>query len=204
MAVVNGYLTVDQLREHLGDTGSKIDIDLLERSINATSRAIDRFTGRKFWQDATVKVRHYRPESSWLAFTHDISTTTGLVIKTDPGGDYTWTDTWTTADYDLEPDDNDQDESAYAWWRIRAIGDFAFTAGSNRRTLQVTAKFGWSAIPADVEYAALLKASSLFRRKDAPFGIAGFGDFGPVRITRKDPDVIELLNPFAKIGWGQT
>lgn len=202
MAVVHGYCTTDQLREHLGDTGVKIDIDLLERAVTSASRAVDSFTGRRFWQDATVKTRYFRPESSKLAMVDDISTTTGLVICTDSGTNYTWSDTWATTDYDLEPDNADQDESSYAWWRIRAIGNFAFPIWNNRRTLRVASKFGWSAVPADVEYASLLKATSLFRRKDAPFGVAGFGDFGPVRINRKDSDVIDLLNPFVKVGWG--
>lgn len=200
MAVVNGYCSVDQLREHLGDTGSKIDIDLLERSITSASRAVDTFTGRRFWQDGTVKTRTYRPKDYYLTSIDDVSTIVGLVIKTDESLDYTWTTVWDTGDYDLLPDNADQGEAAYAWWKIAAVGDFTFPVSSTRRTLQVTAKFGWSAIPADVEYATLLKAAALFRRKDAPFGIAGVGDFGPMRITRKDPDVIDLLQPFQRFG----
>lgn len=203
MAVVNGYATVDQLREELGDTGSKIDVDRLERALTSASRAVDDFTGRRFWQDGTVKTRTYRPESTSLALVDDISTTTGLVIKTDTGADYTWSTTWVTTDYDLEPDNADQDNAAYAWWRIRAVGNYGFLTLPTRRTLQVTAKFGWAAIPAEVESATLIKAIQRFRRPDAPFGIAGFGDFGPMRISRKDPDVIELLNPFVKVGWGR-
>lgn len=204
MAVTHGYCTTDQIREHLGDTGVKIDIDLLERAVTSASRAVDSFTGRRFWQDATVKTRYYRPESSTLAMVDDISTTVGLLIATDSGSNYLWGDAWATTDYDLEPDNADQDEAAYAWWRVRAVGNFGFTHSISRRTLKITAKFGWSAIPADVEYATILKATSLFRRKDAPFGVAGFGDFGPVRITRKDQDVIDLLNSFVKVGWGSS
>lgn len=204
MAVTHGYCTTDQIRDHLGDTGVKIDIDLLERAVTSASRAVDSFTGRRFWQDATVKTRYYRPESSTLAMVDDISTTVGLLIATDSGSNYLWGDAWATTDYDLEPDNADQDEAAYAWWRVRAVGNFGFTHSISRRTLKITAKFGWSAIPADVEYATILKATSLFRRKDAPFGVAGFGDFGPVRITRKDQDVIDLLNSFVKVGWGSS
>lgn len=204
MAVVHGYCTTDQIREHLGDTGTKIDIDLLERAVTSASRAVDSFTGRRFWQDSAVKVRYFRPESPLIAMVDDISTTTGLIIATDSGADYSWSDVWASTDYDLEPDNADQDESSYAWWRVRAVGNFAFTRWNNRRTVKITAKFGWSAIPADVEYASILKSTSLFRRKDAPFGVAGFGDFGPVRISRKDSDVVDLLNPFVKVGWGST
>lgn len=43
---------------------------------------------------------------------------------------------------------------------------------------------------------ALLQATRLFRRKDAPFGVVGVADFGSVRISRLDPDVREMLSPF--------
>lgn len=68
----------------------------------------------------------------------------------------------------------------------------------NLPTVQVTARFGWSAVPYQVNEATILKAASLFKRKDAPFGVAGFNEFGAVRITRKDPDVLELLSDFAR------
>jgi hypothetical protein len=42
----------------------------------------------------------------------------------------------------------------------------------------------------------MLKAASLFKRKDAPFAVAGFSEFGAVRIGRNDPDVLELLGGY--------
>jgi hypothetical protein len=45
---------------------------------------------------------------------------------------------------------------------------------------------------------ALLQATRLFRRKDAPFGVVGVADFGSVRISRLDPDVREMLAPFIR------
>lgn len=203
MAVTNGYCTVAQVRDHLGDSGSKLDVDLLENAINAASRAIDRFCGRKFWQEATTSARTYRPGDPLTAIVDDISSTTGLVIKTDTTGDGTWATTWDSGDYQLEPLNSDVVASGstvtpYAWWRIVAIDEKSFITGGLRASLQVTARFGWSAVPDDVTEAAILKAVALFRRKDAPFGVAGIGDFGPVRITRRDPDVTELLTPYVR------
>lgn len=204
MAVTNGYCTVAELRDQLGDTGSKLDLDLLEHAINATSRAIDRYCGRRFWQDATVQTREYKVTEPYVAWVDDISTTTGLIIKTDTTGDYSWATTWTTDDYDLEPENADKDDAAYAWWRIIAIDTETFPIHSRRKTLQVTARFGWSAVPDDVNEAAILKATGLFRRKDAPYGIAGFGEMGnAVRITRRDPDVMELLNNYVRYTMGE-
>lgn len=199
MAVTNGYATTAQLREQLGDTGSKLTTALLERALNATSRAIDKHTGRRFWQDSVVQTRIYRPTESDIAWVDDISTKTGLIVKSDTTGDYSWAETWTIdTDFELEPENADKGDAAYAWWRIISIGTKSFIRSNRRKTLQVTAKFGWPAVPDEVEQACLIKASSLFQRKDAPFGVAGFGEFGPVRITRRDPDVIELLNDLVR------
>jgi hypothetical protein len=196
--VSNGYCSVDDVRDHLRDTGAKLENDLIVRAINGASRAIDHYCGRRFWQDASVATRTYQPDNPYVAWVDDMSTTTGLVIKTDTTGDYTWATTWTTDDYDLEPRNADADGGAYAWWRIIAIGEKTFPVYQHRQSLQVTDKFGWSAVPDDIHLAAILKSSALYKRKDALFGVAGFGEFGAVRITRRDPDVMELLTNYVR------
>jgi len=199
VAIVNGYITEAQLREQLGDSGTFLTASLLQRAVNATSRAIDDFTGRRFWKDSAPVARTYRVRDLKVAWVDDIATTSGLIVQTDDGLDNTWSTTWTLGtDFDLEPENADTKGPAYAWWRIVAIGDKSFPVSRLRRTLKVTSAGGWSAIPDEIEQASTIKASSLFQRKDAPFGVAGFGEFGPVRITRRDPDVIELLNNFIR------
>jgi hypothetical protein len=201
VTVTNGYATVAELREHFGDDRSQLPEEPLARAINATSRAIDRHCGRRFWQDSTVQVRTYRPDDTDIAWVDDISTTTGLIVETDTAGDYTWATTWTiSTDFDLGPDNVDQgDTGAYAWNRLTAVGGERFPVHPLRKTLQVTARFGWSDIPDDVHYACLLKAAALFKRREAPFGVAGFNQFGPVRINREDRDLISLLFPYQRM-----
>lgn len=198
MAVVNGYCTVAQLREQFKDDGTVLTTALLERAINAASRAIDRHCGRKFWLDAAVVARTYRPRDASRVFVDDIGTTTGLIVKTDTTGDGAFTTTWDAADYDLEPRNAAVVGDPYSFSRIVAIDEKAFPVNGRRSTLQVTAKFGWSAVPDDVTEACILKAASLFKRKEAPFGVAGFNEFGVVRI-RKDDDVMGLLSPYVRI-----
>lgn len=198
MTITNGYATAAQLRTHLGDTGSTLTTELLERAINATSRSIDKWCGRRFWQDGTVQVRTYRPEDPYEAWTDDISTTTGLIVKTDTSGDGTYATTWSSTDYQLEPLNANVQDAAYAWWRLVAIDRYTFPTPTRRPTLQVTAKFGWPVVPPEVEEACLLRAAAIFKRSEAVFGIAGFGEFGVVRIGRQDPDVVELLSPYRR------
>lgn len=204
MALVNAYATVAQLREHLADSGSALTTALLERALNATSRAIDKHCGRRFWIDGAVIARQYRPSDGYSVFVDDIATRTGVIIKTDTTGDGTYATTWDAADFDLEPRNADvvatgSTGDAYSFWQITAIDDKTFPLSDRRATLQVTAKFGWSAVPVDVEEACIIKAAALFKRKDSIHGIAGADVFGPVRISRRgDPDVVELLQGFVR------
>jgi hypothetical protein len=202
VAVTNGYCTVDQLRGQFGDATELLPTELLERAINATSRAINDFTGRRFWQDSEVQQKVYRCDDGYEADVDDISTTTGLIVATDTGGDGTYATSWAASDYQLEPLNAGTDGPAYAWWRIVAVGNNTFPVHARRTTLQVTARFGWSQVPDDGEQACLIRAASIFKRKEATFGVAGFGEFGAVRIGRRDPDVMDLLNNFIKIRVG--
>lgn len=201
MAVTNGYCTTAQLRTHLADSGSSLTTELLERAINASSRAIDRHCKRRFWLDSGTATRTYMVNDQMSAYVDDIGSRVGLVVKIGTDG-HTFPTTLTIdTDFILEPRNADKFASgtfdAFAFWQIRMIG------GGRRLypsclgpTLSVTAQHGWSAVPSEVEEACILKAASLFKRKDAPFGVAGFGEFGVVRITRKDTDVLDLLNDY--------
>lgn len=199
MAVTHGYCSVQDIRDQLGDAGNKLAQALIERAINATSRAIDDYTGRRFWQDPAPVARRYRPRDPDLVWIDDVSTVAGLVVKTDTAGDGTFATTWASTDYQLEPLNADTD--GRPWTQLAAVGTRSFptTCGARRRPgLQVTAQFGWPAVPDGVFQAAVLKAVSLWKRKDAPWGVAGFGDLGIVRVTRRDTDVLELLQPFIR------
>jgi hypothetical protein len=199
-AAANVYCTVGELRGQLGDDGNKLDQSLLQRAVNATSRGIDQYCNRRFWRDPTVKVRTYRPAEGCRAWLDDVSTMTGLVVKTDTAGDGTFATTWAAGDWQLEPLGADADGAPFAWNRLVAIGAQRFPRPvSGRPTLQVTARYGWSAVPDEVNAAAVLKAVKLFRRKDSPEGWRGFGEFGPVRVSRyEDPDVVALLDPLVR------
>ena len=208
MAVVNGYCTTAELREHLADTGTVLTTALLERAINATSRAVDHYCDRgidgtagRFWVDAAVAQRTYLCDSPTEVYVDDISTRTGLIVEAGTDG-VSFGTTWTTGtDFILEPRNAGivgagSTADAHAFWKIVAIGSKRFLPDYRKPTLRVTAKFGWSSVPIDVTSATILKAASLFKRKDAPFGVAGFGEFGVVRIGRNDPDVVDLLSRY--------
>lgn len=135
--------------------------------------------------------------SPYEAIVHDFWSTTNLVIKTDDGDSGTFGTTWASDDYELEPLNNLEGDSYSPFWRIRAVNGHTFPTGHKRPALQVTAAWGWSAVPDDVKQGALIQAARVFHRQTSPQGVAGFGEFGVVRVSsRLDPDVMELVGPY--------
>jgi hypothetical protein len=69
--------------------------------------------------------------------------------------------------------------------------------------VQVTATWGWTAVPATIKKATLLQASRFYKRRDAPFGVAGSPDMGSeMRLLAKvDPDVEVMLGDYRR-KWG--
>lgn len=197
MAIVNGYCTDADLRAQFEDVGTNLSAALVERAINASSRAIDRHCHRRFWMDSAVATRTYIVPAADCAYVDDIATRTGLIVKTGTDGVNFPTTLTAGTDFILEPRNADQYASAsfgaYAFWLIRPTQTGRLYVDPYRPTLSVTARHGWSAVPDDVAEACVLKAAALLKRKDAPFGVAGFSDFGAVRITRQDVDVVDLL-----------
>lgn len=199
MSLVNAYTTVEDLRTRMGDAGSTADTTELENAINSASRAIDDYTGRRFWLDSAVTTRVYRPVDPDMVWVQDIGSTSGLVIETDDDDDGTFETTWDSDDYELQPDNADAlGASGYAWWRILAVDDRLFPVLTRRRSLRVTAKHGWSAVPSGVRDACLLLSYTLYKRRESANGYAGMTDFGPARVLRFDPHYGQLLGPYFK------
>ena len=192
------YVALSELKTALGISGSGDD-DFLNLGIDAAEQAINDLCGRKFTADGSASARTYRAQG-YLAVTDDISTLTGLVVKTDTSADGTFDTTWTAStDYQVEPLNNIAKGRSVN--NLRAIGSYTFPVyGDGQVSVEVTAKWGWPAVPDTVKQAALMLASRLYGRKASPMGVIGVGDFGPVRISRSDPDIAFLLMDYKRAG----
>jgi hypothetical protein len=200
MPLTNAYTTLALFKSYLGISVSTMDTHL-EMALNAASRSIDNYCGRRFWLDGSLTTRTFAAtDPTLLDLSDGIGTTTGLVVKTDTAADGTFATTWAATDYQLLPVNAPHAfPEAEPWTQIQAIGAPTFPTGTTAQThrVQITAKWGWPATPDAVVQACLIKASRLFHRKDSPQGIAGFGEFGPVRLSRtEDADVEDLLSPY--------
>lgn len=205
MAVTNGYTTLALLRTFMGAPTNPAD-ELMEAAINAASRSIDNYCQRRFWLDSVAVARTYTPCSlSGLDLGDDIGDSSSVVVKTDASGDGTFETTWAATDFQLLPVDAPYGTEAAPWTAIRAVGTRTFPWLANTwltrlDRVQVTAKWGWPAVPDSVSYACRMKAARLVSRKDSPQGVAGFGEFGPVRLSRsEDADVMLLLDPYRRM-----
>lgn len=195
MALGDSYATLAQLKARL-DITDTTDDDRLTASLASGSREIEAWCGRQFNDAATATARVYRTTTCYRTTVDDFSTTTGLIVATDTDDDGTYDETWTSADYELEPFNGVvSGMSGWPYNRILAVESLRFPTGRRRATVQVTARWGWTAVPAPVQEACLMIASGTFKAGDAPFGVAGFGEFGPVRV-RMNTQAQTLLAPY--------
>lgn len=156
----------------------------------AASRAIDGFTNRQFGQLATAAAFTYDgaaaallPDSCrWWLPIDDVQDLTGLIVVV--GGT---TITAGADGYQLWPRNEVAKGRPYTGLTFadRPVGD-----------VDVTAKFGWSTIPAGVTGANWLQVNRWNIRRESPYGIAGAPSEGSeIRLsTLLDPDVRAMLS----------
>lgn len=204
MAITNGYTTLTNFKTYLfpsANYGTAEDAQM-EAAIEAASRTIDTFTGRRFYLDGTVSERVYYANTPIRCVVDDFSTTTGLIIKTDSGDNGTFDQTWTTDEYVLEPFNGTVGGvTGQPYNIIIATVPRRFPVTGRRPRIQVTAKWGWAAVPHSIEQACLIQAARIYRRAQTPEGFAAGEAFGAIRVsTRLDPDVQMLIAPFRTTG----
>lgn len=195
MAITNGYATLAEVKAVLRLTDSTDDT-LLENTIEGASRRIDGFCGTFFYQ--TAQVINIYPINEYRLSFPDASSVT--YIKTDNDGDGTYETTWTlNTDYQLEPLDYALQNRPYR--RATAIGAKTYPIFflPDAPGVQLSATFGWPAVPDDVREACILLSIRGFARYNAALGVVGFNDMA-IQVRAIDPDVRDLLSPYRKLG----
>jgi hypothetical protein len=201
MALGDVYVTVPELKARLGIQDDNDDTRLLS-AVKAASRGIDKVTNRQFNDAGSATSRVFQPDTADRAEVDDFSTTTGLIIQTDTALDQTFSQTWTSRDYELRPLNGIVDgEPGWPYWHLSAIGTqwFPIPRGwpAPRATLRVTARWGWAAVPDAIKEACQICAEEIFKLRDAPFGVAGFADYGAVRV-RQNPIACSMISPYRR------
>jgi|SRR5215831_17776912 len=195
------YCSAEQLKSRLGIDDNVDDLEIGE-AVESASRSVDEICGRFFWRTASTEVRTYIPTSIYAQEIDDLVTVT--TVKADRDGDGVYEETWTLdVDYQLQVAPGHYNTGAlgeqWPYTRFNIVGPKFVPIvwpWSHLNRIQVTGVFGWPSVPLAVRQATLIAAADLFRLKDAPFGIAGFGEFA-VRI-QQNPRVMSLLKRYIK------
>jgi len=198
--VANEYGDLPTLKEKLSIEADDTSRDtLLTSALASASRGIDKLTGRRFWLDPSAVQRTYRLPGRVvcdidgdLLLVDDIGSTAGLVVETGTGTSFT-----PLTGYETSPDNALADGEP-----ITGLRRVNSTWGSAINRVRVTARFGYPAVPADIAEASLIQASRLYKRKDSPEGIIGSAEWGVRNLSRRDPDVWALIEPYCVTGFG--
>ena len=197
-SVGNEYVTLDELKLSLEIGSSYADQDI-RAALIAASRGIDQACGRWFYSAAADSARFYTPLSADLILIDDLYDFTTLV--TDQNGGTDFSQTWTeNSEFTLEPLNAAAD--GWPWTRIcrHPLTSLGFP-DYYPRSVKVTGRFGWAAVPGEIIEATTILASKLLKRsREAPFGIVSIGiDVGATaRIAVTDPDVRFLIGPYMR------
>ena len=198
MAITNGYCTLAEVKAALRLTDN-VDDTLLENAIESASRRIDGYTGRFFYKMNQTAITMYPYNEYMLFFPADVSSSS-ITIKIDSTANGTYATTLTQGvDYILEPTDAVLQSRPYLNARMVGGATFPLFVTPSFPTVQVTAQWGWNAIPDDVNQACVLLAMRQFARLNAALGVVGFADMA-ITVRAIDPDVRDLLSPYKMFG----
>jgi hypothetical protein len=190
MAWKPDYLTLPEAKNFLrvGDAIDDVEIALW---ITSASRAIDRRCNRQFGQLAAPATRVYRrtpfydPTTGfWTLEIDDVQDLTGMTIN---GVAYA------SSGATLLPDNAPADGKP---WTALGFVTWPYPSYPGQPISNaVVARWGWSAVPAQVPTAGRLQLNRWNARRDSPLGVAGSPDQGSeLRLLAKlDPDVATTL-----------
>ncbi|PXY21126.1 hypothetical protein [Prauserella muralis] len=197
MALGAPYITTAVFKSQYLKLDTASDDDEIDDVLDEVSEEIESHTGRQFNDAGSATLRRFYREDAELVYVDDFHTTAGLVIATDEDDDGVAETTWSASDYQLEPLNGVvEGQPGWPFWTIRAVGDKRFPL-ARRATVHVTAQWGWAAVPPRVVQACKILAAETLKLRDAPLGVAGFGDFGVVRV-RDNPKAANKLAPLVR------
>jgi len=185
------YVDLGELKAML-QIDDYVDDNLLQAHIEAASRTVDDICHRTFSLDAEVSARTFYPQSSLVCSVDDIGSTAGLLVRIDDSlvGAFDFTVT----DYTTQPDN----ALARNVPITKLVAYDTYWPSDIRPTVQVTARWGWPAVPEPVKSATAIMAGRLYKRADSLLGVAGFGDLGAITLRAVDPDVKLMLSPYVR------
>lgn len=162
------YVSSAELAASLSIPDTDDDVEL-DRAIRTAQREVDRYCGwgddgfdqgsasaaARTFEATDCRVLRFREGGFWSAVGD-------VTVKTDDDDDGVFETTWSAGEFELI---DWTSVSGFPCVSIRSTGTRLFPLGCQRlRRVEVTAKWGWSAVPVEVEQAALTRAAQIHRR----------------------------------------
>jgi hypothetical protein len=152
--------------------------------------------------------RRFVSNDPWLVEVDDIATPQGIIVESDYAGDGTFGTTWADNDYQTEPVNGIMEgQAGWPTTALRAIrslyfpvwGGIAYPRPYTQALVQITARWGWAAVPSDINKAAIIQSIALFRADDVPFGATPFGEMGVLRMRQAlHPTAAMLIDNYSE------
>lgn len=201
MAIGDAYIDKDALKAYLGISDTDDDT-LLTSACLAASQRVEQHCQRQFNKEspAAATARLFEARTGSILDLDDFYSTTGLVIATDDGDVGTFSTTWDTSDFVLVPvNGTEQGVTGFPYRQVRAVNGRAWPCSTGRFRVQVTARWGWDAVPESVKLATKMVAALIFNMKNSPLGVASFTESGLIRV-RDVPQAAMLLERYQHPG----
>lgn len=188
------YVDADELKASHGLNGTTYADDDFDGAIAAACSALDRELGMTFGKTATATARLFKPTDAGFARVDDMAAAPTLVRVSATGATADF-ETWVEdTQYRVEP--LNAAEMGEPYNVIHVLSGYYLPLYRDS-LLEVTARWGYPSIPAEIKQAAGIVAAQLIRRRrEAPFGVI-IGTEAAAYISRKDPQVALLLGRFS-------
>ena len=197
MTITNGYLTQAEALAYVGQNLVQ-DTSLLDDVVTSSSRMIDRYCGREFYQTTEARTFATSDDIYTLSFGSYNDLVSVTTLKTDPTGGGTYSTTIGATSFQLLPYNASQADEPYT--DLQLLGGVQWpvpTFNMRQNTVEITGVWGWPAVPLDVKQACRIIVAEIAKLESAPLGVAGFGEFGVVRVSQTmPPRARQLLAPY--------
>jgi hypothetical protein len=178
------------------------DPGLLRAAIAGATSAITKHTLRTYDPvgTSTASARVYEVIDPQTLAVDDFADDDGLVVRTDDDDDGVFETTWVATGLEPLPLGARMDDGTVgAYTQLRAVGTRRFPVLTTRfGVVEVTARWGWPAVPDDVTEAARLIAKDLYNGRHTQGGLLVDQGTGAVLAIRRNSLAAMLLAPYVR------
>jgi len=159
-AITDAYATAEEYRARVDQSDATGD-DILLTQLAAVTQYLKNRLGRFFTRDAAVVVRTFDGNGQRRLYVPDIATATGLIVKVDLDGDFDFDNPDETltlgTHFWVGPANADKGPEVWPFEYLEIVPYNARLGAwpEQARAVQVTASFGWPAVPGAIKEATI-------------------------------------------------